>query len=326
MALSEADLVERYFAPLAGPRGLGLSDDAALFRPPQGYDLVITTDMIADGVHFLDDPPEAVAAKALGVNMSDLAAKGAEPVGYSLGLGIGDGWTVGWVSEFAEALAKEQERYGIKLFGGDTIRVMGGTVVSVTAYGKLPSGEMVTRSGAAPDDIVVVSGTIGDAALGLLLRQGREIASPEAEGFLLRRLVYPEPRLALAPLLRRFASSAMDVSDGLVGDITKLCAASAVSAEIWVGHVPFSDAARSTIAGDSELLETALTGGEDFEILATVPEAEWDELYTSASAAGVKLTAIGRTVASGETPIFVDNNGREVRFTRSSYDHLAGLP
>jgi thiamine-monophosphate kinase len=321
-SISEHDLVRRHFAPLAGPEGLGLIDDAARLPQEPGQDWVINTDMIAEGVHFLDDPPEAIAAKALRVNLSDLAAKGADAFAYLVALGLSDSCDETWVEGFADGLRRDQDRYGVHLIGGDTNRTGAGIVVSVTAIGRLPAGSMVRRSGARPGESVLVSGTIGDAALGLLVRRGQGPGlAPGAREQLLQRLRLPEPRTVLAPILRRYATSAIDVSDGLVGDLDKLCAASGVGALIDTDKVPLSGPTRTALSRDSDLREAILTGGDDYELLFTVSTDREDEVIAKASETGVEVTPIGRIMAQPGTTI-VDTAGNEITLRRRAYDHF----
>ena len=225
----EDRLIARYFKPIAThPGALGLSDDAAFIKPPPGCDLVLKTDAIIGGVHFFpDDAAGAVASKALRVNLSDLAAKGAKPLGFLLSLAlpkeIGDDWLGG----FAEGLRGDAVLFGCPLFGGDTDRTPGPVTISIAMFGSVPEGTMVRRAGAKPGDRVFVSGTIGDAALGLALRKGAAWKLSDAQRqHLMSRYLLPQPRNALAEAVRTHASAAMDVSDGLVGDFAKLCRAS----------------------------------------------------------------------------------------------------
>lgn len=322
---SEQEIIQRYFAPLAGAEGLNLADDAALLPPDPQHDLVVTSDLIAEGVHFLrDDPPGAIAAKALRVNLSDLYCKGAEPFAYILDLGLGDDVGEEWIAAFAKGLGEDQGRYGVRIIGGDTNRNKGGTVVAIAALGRLPVGKMVRRSGASPGDAIVVSGTIGDAAIGLEIRQGRSACSAEAERYLLARLRYPEPRAEAALAIRAFATSAMDVSDGLVGDLAKLCLSSKVGAEVNADLIPLSSAARSAIDVESRLFKTAVTGGEDFEILATIPGPSLALFLGESASANVSFTPIGRIVAEMGPPTFLDGDRHPIDFDRVAFDHLAG--
>lgn len=321
----EFELIERYFRPLADdPGALSLTDDAAIYRQRPGDDLVLTTDMIAAGVHFFaDDPPASVARKALRVNLSDLAAKGAAPFGYLLSLALPADWTETWLAGFARGLKGDQERYGITLIGGDTIRAAGGLTISVTALGRIPKGRAVTRGGARPGDAVFVSGTIGDAALGLGLRLGR-IAAGEGRGAkaLFDRYLHPEPRMALAAVLRRHATSAMDVSDGLMADLGHICAVSGVGAEIEAALVPLSPAARRLLARDPALIGTIVTGGDDYEILATVSQSAAPRFAAAAREAGVPVARIGHIVEGEGPPRLLDASGAPVRLDGGGHTHF----
>ena len=324
----EFELIERYFRPLATDAGaVGLTDDAALFRASEDEDIVVTADLVAAGVHFFpDDPPRSVARKALRVNLSDLAGKGAAPAAYLLTIALTADWTEAWLAEFAAGLREDQARYHIALLGGDTSRASGGTTISMTALGRLPRGSMVYRSGARPGDVIFVSGTIGDAALGLRLRQGSLAANLAGEGasHLLDRYLHPQPRVDLAPAVRLFATAAMDVSDGLIGDLGHICAASGVGAEIEAGAVPLSAAAKAVVTADPGALETVLTGGDDYEILATVPEANAATFAEAAREAEVPVTRIGRIVRGPGAPVVRDGQGRPVGLARQSFDHFGG--
>ena len=321
----EFELIERYFRPLAADDGaFALTDDAAIYRQRSGEDLVLTTDMIAENVHFLaDDTPASVARKALRVNLSDLAAKGATPFGYLLSLALPENWTESWLAGFARGLKGDQERYDITLIGGDTIRAAGGLTVSVTALGRIPKGRMVTRAGARPGDHIYVSGTIGDAALGLALRQGR-ISAGEVRGtkHLIDRYVHPEPRTALAPVLRRHASSAMDVSDGLVADLAHICDVSGVGAEIEAALVPLSPAARRLLAHDPALIVPIATGGDDYEILATVSSSAAPRFVADAREVGVPVARIGHIVEGKGPPLMRDVSGKPVRLDGAGHTHF----
>ncbi len=247
---TEDELIARYFAPLAGAGGLSLRDDAALLTPSPGHDLVLTTDAVVAGVHyFADDPPASIACKALGVNLSDLAAKGAEPRGFLLTLALSDDWDEGWLAEFCTGLSEAAALASCPLLGGDTVRAAGPTLLGITAIGEVPAGAMVRRGAARAGDRLLVSGSIGDAALGLKLRQKPAASWGDALSFPVRaalvdRYLHPQARLALAPALRAHARAAMDVSDGLVGDLAKMMRAANLSAEIEIARIPLSDAAR----------------------------------------------------------------------------------
>src|SRR5450631_421835 len=243
----EDRLIARFFQPIAThPGALGLSDDAAFIKPPPGCDLVLKTDAIIGGVHFFaDDMARDVARKALRINLSDLAAKGAAPLGFLLSIGLPSGLPADWLKAFARGLREDAEHYGCPLLGGDTDRTLGGITVYIAAIGTVPHGTMVRRMGARPGDLVVATGTIGDAALGLVLRQDANAAArwsldAAMREHLLGRYLLPQPRNAIAEALRLHASAAMDVSDGLAGDLAKLCRVSGVAADIAVEKVPLS--------------------------------------------------------------------------------------
>ena len=323
---AEFALIGRHFRPLAGPGALDLGDDAALLVPPKNRELVLTADAMVAGVHFLpDDPPDLIGRKLLRVNLSDLAAKGARPLGFLLSVALPEGFGEAWLGAFAAALADDAAHYGCPLYGGDTDHTPGPISVSIFAFGAVPKGKMVHRSTARPGDRIVVTGTIGDAAIGLQLRRERTLArrwglSEAAAAQLENRYLLPQPRNALAGAVLQYASAAIDVSDGLVGDLGKLCRASSVAADIDVATVPLSDAARAAIAAEPALLETALTGGDDYEIVLTLAPEKLDGFRTTAAAAGVAVTEIGG-VQAGEGTRFL-HDGKALTFTRASYSHF----
>jgi thiamine-monophosphate kinase len=317
---AEDKLIARYFKPLAKhPAAFGLNDDAAAITPPAGHDLVLKTDGLIEGVHFFpDDPADLVAKKALRVNLSDLAAKGAMPLGFLLAIALPKGFSEDWLAAFAQGLGEDADAYKCPLLGGDTDRTPGPTSISVSAFGTLPSGTMVKRSGAKAGDVVFVSGTIGDAALGLRARAG-ELSNND---HLVSRYRLPQPRVTLAETVRRHASAAIDVSDGLVADLVKLCRASGVSADIDVPRVPLSPDAAHALQKDAALIEPVLTGGEDYEILCAVAPAQADSFRAAAASARVPIAEIGRIVAGTEAPRFLDKAKRSLVFDRPGYSHF----
>ncbi|HEX9324442.1 MAG TPA: thiamine-phosphate kinase [Xanthobacteraceae bacterium] len=326
---AEDRLIARYFRPLAThPGALGLADDAAILVPPPGCDLVLKADAIIGGVHFFpDDPAGAVGRKALRVNLSDLAAKGAKPVGFLLSLALPAGTPDAWLADFADGLRADAQFYGCPLFGGDTDRTPGPVMVSIAAFGTVPHGSMVRRSGAKPGDCVFVSGTIGDAALGVKLRREPALAAryqlePRERDHLLARYLIPEPRVDLSEQIRLQASAAMDVSDGLAGDLAKLCAASGVSADVEIEQVPLSDAARRVVAVDEHARELAVTGGDDYEVVCTIAAENREAFRAAALASGVAVTEIGRIVAGRAAPRFRDRHGHPLEFAHPSFSHF----
>jgi thiamine-monophosphate kinase len=321
----EDSLIARFFAPIAGEGALSLKDDAARLTPEPGHDLVLTTDALVERVHFLpEDAPGSVARKALGVNISDLAAKGAEPAGFLLSLALPDGWTEGWLADFAAGLGEASRDFGCPLLGGDTVKARGPLTLSVTAIGQVPTGRMVLRTSAQVGDAICVTGTIGDAALGLKLRSDAAWASglsPSDRAHLADRYLHPQPRYRLAAALRVHASAAMDVSDGLAGDLAKMMRASGVSAVVEAPQVPLSAGVRKAIEASPDLWDLALTGGDDYEILCSVPEKNLDSFRKEADRVGIPLSVIGRVVPGYDLPVF-RMNGLERRYDVGSYQHF----
>lgn len=323
----EDRLIARYFAPMAGPAGLALKDDAALLTPPAGTDLVVTVDTVVASVHFFaDDPADAIAEKALGVNLSDLAAKGATPLGFVMALSLPDNWQEDWLAQFADGLARAASKGACPLLGGDTTRSAGPLSISITVFGSVPTGTMVRRTTAKPGDLIAVSGTIGDAALGLKIRSApeREWAGGLSEkdySHLLGRYLRPQPRLVLAEALRRHASASMDVSDGLIGDCNKLLQASGVTGRLQIETVPLSAAAHVAIGFNPGLLADAVTGGDDYEILLTIPPERLEDMIKDARAAGCPITVIG-AVETGDHPLTVTLRGERFLTRAGSFSHF----
>jgi thiamine-monophosphate kinase len=316
------------FRPLARhPGAFGLIDDCAAITPLPGADLVLKADAIVGGVHFFpDDPAGDVARKALRVNLSDLAAKGAKPVGFLLSLALPTDTAASWIANFAKGLGQDAEYYGCPLLGGDTVSTPGPVTVSIAAFGSVPTGTMVKRAGAKVGHRVLVSGSIGDAALGVRLCKDATLArrwglDPTQVQFLIGRYRLPQPRNAVAESLRQFAHAGMDVSDGLAGDLEKMCKASGVSATIRAERVPLSEEARSALGADPSLIETILTGGDDYEVLAAVEDAKVVPLCRAAEAAGVTLSEIGR-IAAGEGVRVLGVDGKVLAFRQASYSHF----
>jgi thiamine-monophosphate kinase len=311
----EFSLIARHFQPLAGPGALALRDDAAVLAPPPGRDLVLTADAMVEGVHFLpDDPAELVGRKLLRVNLSDLAAKGATPLGYLMTISTPRTTPDAWYAHFAAGLAEDQRRFGIALLGGDTTSTPGPISLSLTALGHIPPGRMVERAGAAPGDGIWVTGTIGDAALGLATTRG-ELADPT--NHLLERYRLPQPRLGFA--IAGIASAAIDVSDGLVQDLGHICRASNLSAEIDACRIPLSPAAR---AAGPQWLTTCLTGGDDYELLLTIPPAHEALLLQAAQQAAIAVTRIGHCHIGPPNVTVRDPAGDEITLQHGGWSHF----
>ncbi len=311
----EFALIDRYFRPLAGPGSLQLRDDAALLTPPAGRDLVLTVDAMVAGVHFLtDDPPDLVGRKLLRVNLSDLAAKGATPLGYLLTVSTPRDTPEAWFAGFTAGLAADQTEFGVTLLGGDTTSTPGPISLSLTIIGHVAPGCAVHRFGARDGDGVWVTGTIGDGALGLLAATGR---LADASGYLAGRYRLPRPRMGLA--IGGVASASMDVSDGLVQDLGHLCRAGLLGAVIEVGLVPMSDAAR---AAGPAWLETCLTGGDDYELLMAVAPAREAALRAAAAAIGVAVTRIGVFRAGDPAVTVIGADGGVMDIATGGWSHF----
>ncbi len=310
----EFSLIARHFAPLAGEGALGLRDDAAVFVPPAGRELVVTADAMVGGVHFLpNDPARDIARKLLRVNLSDIAAMGAVPLGYLLTLSVPRGTPDGWIRDFASGLALDQAAYGIALFGGDTTSTPGPVSLSVTMFGHVAPGAAWQRSGARVGDDIWVTGVIGDGVLGLRALLG-EVDDPDGSLVLHYRL--PSPRVGLG--LDGIVSAAMDISDGLLQDSGHMARASGVGVEIALDAVPLSAAGQ---AAGADFVSSGVAGGDDYELLLTAPGEKRDALVAVARAAGVAVTRIGRCVA-GEGVRCVGADGRVVEAGGGGWSHF----
>lgn len=317
----EFSLIAKYFAPLAsGAAGAyGLGDDAASFMPTAGHELVLTVDAIVEGVHFLPtDPAEDVARKLLRVNLSDLAAKGAAPRGYL----ITTAWTTDtseeWIASFARGLGADQSLFNMCLWGGDTVSTPGPLSFTLTAIGEVRKGQMLRRSGAEVGDNLWVTGTIGDGALGLLVALGKLDASPE----LLARYRVPEPRVAFGQKLVGLAHACLDVSDGLMADLTHLCEQSGVGARVDAAALPLSPTAQLCLDHSRGLLETVMTGGDDYELLFAAPPDAASAIDSAAYQSNTRATRIGKLVPKVEGISASDASGRVLSFKRAGFRHF----
>lgn len=299
MGLGEFERIDRFFAPLSrgAPGAFGLTDDAALLpEAGEGAAWVVTVDALVAGVHFLaDDPPGLVARKSLRVNLSDLAAMGARPYGYTLALALPPGLAEpeAWLGGFCDGLRRDQDEFAIHLLGGDSVSTPGPVTISVTAFGTVERERPLRRSGARPGDDLWVSGSIGDSALGLGVLTSGTGPSSEDDAFLAERYHLPRPRTTLGPALVGIASAALDVSDGLVQDAGHIARRSGVAVVIDAGRVPLSPPARRRVDGGAATLAAALTGGDDYELLFSAPPAARDAVTAAATATGVPVTRIG---------------------------------
>ncbi|EME69785.1 thiamine-monophosphate kinase [Paramagnetospirillum caucaseum] len=326
-APDEFGLIAELFAPLAAgfPGALGLTDDAAFIPAEPGYDTVATMDSMVAGVHFLpDDPPDLVARKLIRVNLSDLAAKGAEPRLLLLSAAFPVGVGQDWLRAFGAGLAEDVREFAVHLIGGDTVSTPGPLTLTLTALGRVAAGRGLKRSGARAGDTIWVSGGIGDGALGLKAIRGQlpGLAAAHLE-FLAGRYRLPQPRVGLGPRLVGLAHGAMDVSDGLVQDLGHLCRASGLAARIAAARVPLSPAAAAALGHDQSLLASVLAGGDDYEVLFTAPPGAEESLTRLSAELGVALTAIG-SVAPGETGkvAVTGPDGRDVDVGQGGWRHF----
>jgi thiamine-monophosphate kinase len=324
-SVDEFDWIARDLRPLAAgaPEAFDLLDDAAAIPSRPGFDLIVSKDAIVEGVHFLpDDPMDLVARKLLRVNLSDLAAKGAEPYGYFL--------AVAWPGErgraeraaFVAGLRADQDAFGVHLLGGDTVSTPGPFTASLTILGWAPGGRMVRRAMAKPGDVVLVTGTIGDGGLGLAAARS-ELAVPDADAaWLADRYRLPQPRLGLGEPLRRFAHAAADVSDGLIADAGRIGVASQVGLDIDLGQIPLSPPAKAWLAAQPDRaagLVRLATAGDDYEVICAAPGAAVSALTGAVAARGLALTVIGRVTAGSGVRASLD--GAPVAIASAGYRH-----
>ena len=319
LPLSEFALIAKHFAPLArDPAALALSDDACVLKPEAGRELIITTDALVEGVHFLaDDPPDLIAAKALAVNLSDLAAKGAEPRGYLMALALPPTIDDAWLACFVRGLSLSQTQYGASLLGGDTTSTPGPLTIAITALGTAPVGAMIRLRGARPGDGVYVSGTIGDAGAGLAILQGA-VAAGEGADFLIGRYRQPTPRLGLGKALRGVATASLDVSDGLIADLGHIADVSSVRLVVDANRIPRSPALLQFWPGEEGILRAA-TAGDDYEIAFTAASDE--SVAAAAAKANVSVTKIG-LVEIGSGVILLDGEGQAITVARPGFVHF----
>lgn len=325
----EFEIIARIFAPLARETGaLDLKDDAAVLMVSEGHELVVTCDTLVEGVHFLkDDPPRSIGHKALAVNLSDLTAKGARGYVYTLSLALPKGTGTFWIEEFAAGLSDVQAETDISLIGGDTTATPGPPTITITALGLVSHQHAVMRLGAKPGDRLYVSGTIGDAYLGLRLLGEPNLAetwglTDEDVAFLVDRYRRPAVNNRLAILIRNFAQASIDVSDGLVGDIEKLCRVSHVGASIETARVPFSDAGMKVLAREPSLLPILITAGDDYGVVAAVSEKSGPGFESEAEAAGAVFSMLGTVAEASEGVRAVDAKGQAIALKRKGFSHF----
>jgi thiamine-monophosphate kinase len=320
--VNEFDRIRTYLAPLAGEGSLQLQDDAAILTPQAETMLIVTTDSVIAGVHCIgDERPNLLAHKLVRRNLSDIAAMGAKPYAYLLSLMLPIETAESWWDNFAHGLAECQDEFGIFLLGGDTAATHGAMTLSLTAFGKL-TGAALTRSGATADDDLYVTGTLGDAALGLAVVRGTLTASTADDAAaLIQRYRVPEPRIAVGLALQGIASACMDISDGLVQDATHLARASNVALRIDASCLPISSAASALRTNTPSWRETIVSGGDDYELLFTAPVSKAESIAQIALATGVAITKIGH-VTSGNGVTLHDDDDAEINIAKQGWQHF----
>ncbi|MAU41700.1 MAG: thiamine-phosphate kinase [Kordiimonas sp.] len=323
----EFDIIKRYFATIAqkNENSFGLMDDAAIFSPAADQALVFTKDILIENIHFRqDDKASQIARKLLRVNLSDLAAMGADPCGYLLGLSLPKEtrFSEQWIEDFSNGLANDIETFGGGLWGGDTVATTGPLTLSLTAIGSLPKGQEVLRSGARPGDDIYVSGTLGDAALGLRVLEGDlNIEKEDFSRALVSRYHLPRPRMALGKSLRSIASSMMDISDGLMGDIAHICASSKCGARIYADKLPLSDATQAVLQEHKKFAPMVWSGGDDYELLFTADIGQRGQIMNCAEQCGVQVARIGVTTKE-LSAVLLDENGDRLALAGEGYRHF----
>ena len=325
LGTGEFDLIERFFRPLsrAAPGAFALRNDGALLTPPAGASLVVTKDLMVAGVHYPEgEEPSTVARRLLRVNLSDLAAMGAAATSYALGLALPEDVADDWVEAFAAGLARDQEAFGVALIGGDTVATKGPAVLSLTAFGTVAGDACLTRAGAGEGDDIYVSGTVGDATLGLrAVRGGLADLTPEDHAALAERFRLPEPRLALGAALVGVATCAIDVSDGLVADLGHVCAESGVAARFAADAVPLSEPARRALAGGEAKMADLLAGGDDYELLFCAAPSARGDIDALGRRLELAVSRIG-TIEHGQGVTVVDADGQPLALGRTGYRHF----
>lgn len=315
----EFDLIARHFTRATPGAVLGVGDDCALLAPTPGMQLAVTSDMLLEGRHFSpQDGPAGLGHKCLAVNLSDLAAMGATPRWATLSIAL-PAADEGWLAAFARGFFRIAEQYGIELVGGDTTR--GPLTFSVTAIGEVPPGQALRRDGARPGDEVWVSGTLGSAALALAYRQGRLFMEQIDAAKVLPALYLPTPRVELGVALRGVATSAIDISDGLLGDLGHILERSGVGAALEFAALPTHPVAQNYLH-EAVARDCVLAGGDDYELCFTAPAGSTDAVLAAAATAGVAVTRIGRITAEPGLTV-LDADGAPLTLDHTGYDHFA---
>jgi len=314
--LGEFDQIQGFMAPLATSQGaMGLQNDGAVFTLPQGEECVITTDTLIADVHFFaDDVPSDIAAKLMAVNLSDLAAMGATPRYYSLNTSYNaDTFSSQWLQAFAAELHRQQDHFGLSLLGGDTTRTPGPLTLSLTAFGSIPMGKAFPRLGARVGDLLCMTGTLGDSALGLRVCKGD---LPHDE-YLISRYRRPSPRIDVGLALREYARTCLDISDGLFADLHHM----QCGVDVFLDQLPLSNAAKTLYDADPSLLSTIINGGDDYELLFTISPQNRALLKTIEGQTETPMTVIG-LITEHEGPRLLDADGQEIALDQTGYRHF----
>ncbi|GAA6212364.1 thiamine-phosphate kinase [Hyphomicrobiales bacterium 4NK60-0047b] len=327
--LTETSFIKTYLKPLCSSKGsLSLSDDAAILNPDPQQDIIISKDILIAGQHFFEiDDPKDIAYKALAVNLSDIAAKGAKPLSFMLGIAFPEAPGAKWAESFVQGLKMAMQQFDLSLLGGDTTGTKGPLVVSITIFGQIEKGRMVKRSGANIGDQIYVSGTLGDAALGFKLRADKEETKSwslknEEKVELLDRYLKPKPRCVLSKIIKEYASSSMDLSDGIVADLEKLCAASNCGAVIDYDQIPVSKPAQKLFFEDKVLKSHCLGWGDDYEILCTIPQKDSEVFANTLRTIEIPMTNIGQIESIEHGVIYRNENGGELSLKGQKFSHF----
>jgi thiamine-monophosphate kinase len=322
--MDEFERIDTLLKPLtnADPAALGLADDCALLPYIDGKKLAVTKDAIVERVHFFENTPaHLVARKLLGVNLSDMAAMGATPKYYFVAAAMNKNCDDVWFKEFTTELAKIQQEYDITLLGGDSTRHDGPLTLTLTMMGEVVEDQAFYRAGARVGDSIFVTGTIGDSALGLLtLTDKLHGLNEEDQAFLVDRYHVPKPRNNVIPLLKGLVSCATDISDGLVADLTHICDASGVGAEIQVDNIPLSSAAAHAVSVDATLIKTVVSGGDDYELIFTVSQENRNQVIELSNETGCGFFEVGRVI-EGDGVQCVDASCQLVALSKKGYIH-----
>jgi thiamine-monophosphate kinase len=322
--MDEFGFIEKYLAPLATDDGaFALTDDAAVFSCEEGKEIVIAKDAISEGVHFLPNTePRLIAKKLVRVNLSDMAAMGANPKHYLMSAALNSKVDELWLKEFCESLAEEQKEFGISLLGGDTIKQSGPITLSMTMIGEVEKEKILRRNGAKIGDDIYVTGNLGNAAFGLkILQNTLKIEQNDAKSEFVGKYCLPNPQIGAGTALVGLISAAIDVSDGLLGDLSRICDCSGVGAEIYKNILPVSENATQLLERQENLWSLVLSGGDDYELLFTAAPAKAAEIEAISQKIDVKMTKIGQIKEKTGVNV-LDSAGNIITFDNTGYKHL----